>query len=95
MTDSMISLIGIIASSLVTLLICILNNNAQAKRSQLSNEVAMAEIRMEISSLKELQAKHNSVVERVYHLEEVEKVNIEKFKIMDIKIEDLQKHRKE
>lgn len=91
MTDQMVTLIGIIASSLVTLLICILNNNAQAKRSQLSNEVAMAEIKMEISSLKDLQAKHNSVVERVYHLEEVEKVNIEKFNMVNAKIDELKK----
>lgn len=91
MTEQMINLIGIIASSLVTLLICILNNNAQAKRSQLSNDVSMAEIRMEISALKDLQAKHNSVVERVYHLEEVEKVNIEKFNMVNAKIDNLRK----
>lgn len=94
MTDGILSLLGVMLSSGCTLLICILNNNAQAKRIQLTNQVTLAELKLEITSLKEEQAKHNSVIERVYHLEQTEGINEQKFGFINEQIKSLQ-HRKD
>ena len=90
----MTEIVGIAISSIVTLLICIINNNAQAKRSASENQITLALIKNEISALKDAQAKHNSVIERVYHLEQVEKVNDTKFEMISEQIKEMRKENK-
>lgn len=78
---SMIDMIPSLISGVIALITCILTNNAQLKKRDIEQDKQMMELQAtlqqnvavigcKIDELDRKQAVHNSVIERVYHLEE-------------------------
>lgn len=88
MTEEIISAL---ISGGVTLLICILNNNAQTKKIEAQHDTTIAVIDEKLTSLKEQVEKHNSIVERTYKLEQDMALNDERIKVANHRIDDLEK----
>lgn len=79
----------------VTLIVCIVNNIFQQKRvtdkiaQQQSQATAVLELKLD--HLTREVEKHNSLVERTYHLEQEAVLQGEKIKVANHRIEDLEK----
>lgn len=87
MTDGTISAL---ISGGVTLLICMLNNNAQARKIEAQHDKTIAIIEVKLSELSDRVDKHNSVVERTYKLEQDTALQEEKIKVANHRIDDLE-----
>ena len=68
----------------VTLLVCIINNIFQNKQTRNLIEYRLKE-------LEKKQDKHNSVIERVFAVEKVEEILEEKIKVVNHRLEDLER----
>lgn len=86
------AIISAIVSSVAAIVVCVINNNANQKKllSELEKRDAIQAYRIE--QLEKKVDKHNSIVERTYHLEEKEAVLTEQIKVANHRIEDLEKH---
>lgn len=71
-------------TGLVTLIVCIVNNNYQ-------NNSTRSLIEYRLKKLEEKVDKHNNVVERTYKLEELTALQEEKIKVANHRIDDLEK----
>lgn len=92
--DAIISLMGIIVPSAITLIGCMINNNLQRAKEQHAIEMKIAEInanydkstaliKQEIQDLSERVNKHNNLIERMYKCED--RLNIMEHDIADLK----------
>lgn len=66
------------------ILVCMINNGSQQKKTRALLEYKMEELTKRVD-------KHNNLVERTYHLEERMKVQEEKIKVANHRIEDLER----
>ena len=84
-----------ILSAAVTLLVCMINNYYQMRKSreQRSKTIALVEYRLD--ELTKRVDKHNNVIERTYKLEEVAALQEEKIRVANHRIEDLEKEKKD
>lgn len=71
----------------VTLLVCVLNNNSQNDKTRALMEYQIGELRRQVE-------KHNSLIDRVYKLEETTSVHDEKIKVANHRIDDLEAERR-
>lgn len=71
----------------VTLIICLLNNNSQNDKTRALMEYQIGELRRQVE-------KHNSLIDRVYKLEEATSVHDEKIKVANHRIDDLEADRR-
>ena len=71
-------------SAAVTLTICLINNHGQQEKTRALMEYKMDELTRRVD-------KHNNLVERTYHLEEVIMVHDEKIRVANHRIGDLEK----
>ena len=80
-----------IITGVVAIIVCMVNNLYQSKavRSQHDKTIALIDYKLEQGSARV--DKHNSVVERVYHLEERSEVQEERIKVANHRIDDLEK----
>ena len=80
-----------IITGVVAIIVCMVNNLYQSKavRSQHDKTIALIDYKREQHSARV--DKHNSVVERVYHLEERSEVQEERIKVANHRIDDLEK----
>ena len=68
----------------VTLVICLINNRGQQEKTRALMEYKMDELTKRVD-------KHNNLVERTYHLEEVMMLHDEKIRVANHRIQDLEK----
>lgn len=75
----------------ITLIICLINNHGQQKRAEQQQGETRALMEYKLDELTKRVDKHNNLVERTYHLEEVSLLHEEKIKVANHRIEDLEK----
>lgn len=75
----------------ITLIICLINNHGQQKRTEQQQSETRALMEYKLDELTKRVDKHNHLVERTYHLEEVSLLHEEKIKAANHRIEDLEK----
>ena len=75
----------------ITLIICLINNHGQQKRTEQQQSETRALMKYKLDELTKRVDKHNHLVERTYHLEEVSLLHEEKIKVANHRIEDLEK----
>lgn len=78
-------------SGVAAIVVCIINNNYQQKRVREQNEKTIALIDYRLNELSKQVEKHNGVIERTYKLEEAIKVDEEKIRVANHRIEDLER----
>ena len=77
-------------TGIVAVVVCMVNNHYQNKRTAATNQETIALIDYKLSELTKRVDKHNNVVERTYHLEEQTAIQEEKLKVVNHRIEDLE-----
>ncbi len=92
MTDGTISSI---ISGGVALLVCMLNNRAQAKKIEAQHDKTIALIDYRLTELSDRVNEHNQVVKRTYKLEQDMALNDERMKVANHRIEDLENRREQ
>mgnify|MGYP001059145255 CR=1 FL=1 len=75
---------GILISSAVTLLVCIINNHYQANATRTLLEYKLEQLTNRVD-------KHNSVIERTYRLEQEVALHDEKLDVANHRIADLER----
>ena len=80
------TIISACISAGVTLIICLISNHSSAEKTRLLMEYKLDELTKRVD-------KHNHVVERTYHLEELVSIHDEKIKVANHRIDDLAKER--
>ena len=78
------TILAAVISGAVTLVVCMINNHAQAEKTR-------ALLYYRLSELEKKVDKHNHLVERTYHLEGDMEVVHEQIKVANHRIEDLEK----
>lgn len=78
-------------TGIVAIVVCMVNNHYQNKRTAASNQETIILIDYKLSELTKRVDKHNSVIERTYNLEEKYAIQDEKLKVANHRIEDLEK----
>ena len=79
---------------LMTLIGVMITNSKSNKSIENKLVVAQAVTDTKIDELKSQVEKHNKVIERVYKLEKLDEVEQEKIKVINHRIEDLEKYHK-
>ena len=80
------TIISACISAGVTLIICLISNNSQAQKTRALMEYKLEELTRRVD-------KHNNVIERTYSLEQELTVHEEKIKVVNHRIDDLEKER--
>ena len=78
-------------SGLVTLSVCMINNRSQRKRVEDWNSETISLIDYRLDELTKQVERHNKGIDRTYKLEETVKVDEEKIKVANHRIEDLER----
>ena len=78
------TIISACISAGVTLIVCLISNHSQQEKTRALMDYKLEELTKRVDKL-------NNVVERTYHLEEAAKVHEEKIKVINHRIEDLEK----
>ena len=84
MGPEMITFLSSIASGVLAIVICIINNHYQ-------NSKTLALLDLRLNTLEEKVDKHNKLVERMYKLEQDTAVQEEKLRVANHRIDDLEK----
>ena len=84
-----------ILSAAVTLLVCMINNYYQMRKSRKQHSKTIALVEYRLDELTKRVDKHNNVIERTYKLEEVAALQEEKIRVANHRIEDLEKEKKD
>lgn len=80
-----------IITGVVAIIVCMVNNLYQSKAVRSQHDKTIALIDYKLEQLSARVDKHNSVVERVYHLEERSEVQEERIKDANHRIDNLEK----
>ena len=78
------TIIGACISAAVTLLVCVISNRSQQEKTRALLEYKMEELTKRVD-------KHNNIIERTYRLEEQSAILTEKVKVVNHRVEDLEK----
>lgn len=78
------TILAAVISGAVTMVVCLLNNHAQAEKTRALLDYRLSELEKKVD-------KHNHLVERTYHLEGDMEVVHEQIKVANHRIEDLEK----
>lgn len=78
------TIISACISAGVTLIVCMINNRSQQEKTRALMEYKLDELTKRVD-------KHNGVIERTYRLEEETKVQEEKIKVINHRIDDLER----
>ena len=73
------------------IIVCVIQNMSLAQKQQAQFDKAVALINYKIDELTTKVEKHNHLVERTYKLEEATKINEEKIRVANHRIEDLER----
>ncbi len=88
------AIITAVISSGATLMVCLINNFFQQRKTREENSKTIALIDYKLTELTDRVNKHNNVVERTYKLEELTALQEEKIKVANHRIDDLERERK-
>lgn len=80
----LIELVGIVVSSVVTLVVCMINNHYQQDKTRSLVEYRLTELEKKVDN-------HNNLIERTYKLEEENSVMKHEIKVANHRIEDLER----
>lgn len=80
----MIQLVGVGISSVVTLVVCLINNHYQQDKTRTLVEYRISELEKKVD-------KHNNLIERTYKLEERNSVIEQEIKVANHRIDDLER----
>lgn len=85
------TILAALISAASAIVVCIINSNANHKKllSELEKRDELQAYRIE--QLEKKVDKHNNLVERTYHLEEQTSLCVEKIKVANHRIDDLEK----
>ena len=78
-------------TGMVTLVVCMINNIFQSRQVEKKHNETITLIEYKLNELTKRVDKHNNVVERTYRLEELTALQEEKLKVVNHRIEDLEK----
>lgn len=78
------TILAAVISGAVTMVVCLVNNHAQAEKTRALLDYRLSELEKKVD-------KHNHLVERTYHLEGDMEVVHEQIKVANHRIEDLEK----
>ena len=78
------TILAAVISGAVTLIVCMVNNHAQAEKTRALLDYRLSELEKKVD-------KHNHLVERTYHLEGDMEVVHEQIKVANHRIEDLER----
>lgn len=81
------TVIGALISAGVTLIVCLISNNSQNEKTRALMEYKLEELTKRVD-------KHNNVVERMFGLEQEQRVQAEKIAVANHRIEDLEEKSK-
>lgn len=84
-------MIEAIITGAVAIVVCMINNYFQQRRSEEQNDKTVALIDYKLTELTKRVDKHNNVIERTYRLEEASAVQEEQIKAANHRIEDLER----
>lgn len=84
-------MIEAIITGAVAIVVCMINNYFQQRRSEEQNDKTIALIDYKLTELTKRVDKHNNVIERTYRLEEASAVQEEQIKVANHRIEDLER----
>lgn len=87
----MVTVISSLISAAAAIVVCVINANANQKKMLAELEKRDAVQAYRIEQLEKKVDKHNSLVERTYHLEEQAALHEEKIKVANHRIDDLEK----
>ena len=73
------------------ILVCMINNHTQQKKIEEGNSKTIALIDYRLDELTKRVEKHNNGIERTYKLEEAVKVEEERIRVANHRIEDLER----
>ncbi|MBD5395029.1 MAG: hypothetical protein HDR71_12370 [Lachnospiraceae bacterium] len=85
------AIITAVISSGATLIVCLINNFFQQRKTREENSKTIALIDYKLTELTERVNKHNNVIERTYELEKLTELQEEKIKVANHRIDDLEK----
>ena len=88
------TIISAVISAGAALIVCIINSYAQNKKIILGMDKHNELQAYQIHELTEKVGKHNKVIERVYKLEQQDGIEKEQIKVINHRIEDLEKYHK-
>lgn len=83
-------MIEAIITGIVAMAVCMVNNLYQSRAAKAQHDKTIALIDYKLEQLTERVDKHNSVVERMYKLEQQTEVQEEKIKVANHRIDDLE-----
>ena len=83
----------ILITPIVTLLVCLVNNYIQTRNIREENSKSIKLMDYRLNELTKQVEKHNDVIERTYKLEEQNAIQDEKLKVVNHRIDDLEKER--
>lgn len=84
-------MIEAIITGAVAIVVCMINNYFQQRRSEEQNDKTVTLIDYKLTELTKRVDKHNNVIERTYRLEEASAVQEEQIKVANHRIEDLER----
>jgi len=87
------TIISSIISGLVALFVCLLNNSSQKKTSDAKMDETVAIINVKIDNLAQKVETHNNLIDRTYKLEVQTALQDEKLRVVNHRIEDMEKER--
>jgi len=84
------AIIPALISGAVTLIVCMVNNASQRKKTEAQHNTTIALIEYKLDQLTRKVELHNNAVERLYAVEQKVAVYDEKFRVANHRIEDLE-----
>ena len=78
------TILAAIATGIVAIIVCVINNHYQSKATRVLIEYKLEELTKRVD-------KHNNVIDRTFVLEKVVEVQAEKIKVANNRINDLEK----
>lgn len=88
------TIITAVISSGATLIVCLINNFFQQRKTREENSKTIELIDYKLTELTDRVNKHNNVVDRTYNLEKLTELQEEKIKVANHRIDDLEKAEK-
>lgn len=89
----MTTIVSAIISAVSAIIVCVITQNRQAMKleAQLDKQTALIDERL--NTLSKRVEKHNNVIERTYKLEQLAAVQGEQIKVVNHRIEDLEREK--
>jgi len=85
------TILAVVIGESIALLICLINNHFQMKSVKAKHDETIVLMDYKLTELTKKVEKHNNLVERMYKLEDYKDLIDEKIKVINHRIDDLEK----